>query len=87
MIFYLFRDQEVNQSSTTKASVSSEIISTQVQGGGNVSVNFTFIMADNTKIAMNTKRKFEAQVCCIKLRVKDISIKHDVLFAYAKTKL
>ena len=53
----------MNQSTTTKASVSSEIISTQVQGGGNVSVNFTFIMADNTKIAMNTKRKFEAQVC------------------------
>ena len=57
----------MSQSATTKASVSSqshsEIISTQVQGGGNVSMNFTFIMADNTKIAMNTRRKFEAQVC------------------------
>ena len=30
-----------------------------------MSVNFTFIMADNTKIAMNTRRKFEAQVCLI----------------------
>ena len=66
----------MNQSTASKTAVlsqpHSEIISTQVQGGGNVAMNVTFIMAEhNTKIALNTRRKYEAQVrlssCCYRI--------------------
>ena len=53
----------MNKTSST-SQLHTDIISTQVQGGGNVSMNFTFIMAeDKNKIALNTRRKYEAQVC------------------------